>query len=140
VRSSRIGPCCAAILTALENAFIGAYLAAVQEFALLSASAGAGSAYTPTQLQCFAKVAASIMGIECEHRLLGNVIANINPSNNLNSESTDGIQSVYNGPNSAFAALTPFVTSITGFGYSLQTALQGAPTYGLYVPGAPPTM
>ena len=128
------------ILSALENAFIGAYLAAIQEFALMSAHVPANSKYTATQLQYFAKVAASIMGIECEHRVLGNVIANINPSNNLNYEQTDGIQSVYNGPHSAFAALTPFVTPKTGPGYSLQTALEGAGSVGIVVPGAPPTM
>ncbi len=128
------------ILSALENAFIGAYLAAIQEFALMSANVAPGSAYSATQLQYFAKVAASIMGIECEHRVLGNVIANINPSNNLNYEQTDGINSVYNGANSAFAALTPFVTPSTGPGYSLQTALQGAANVGIVVEGAPPTM
>ena len=128
------------ILMALENAFIGAYLAAIQEFALMSANVPASSKYTATQLQYFAKVAASIMGIECEHRVLGNVIANINPSNNLNYESTDGIQSVYNGPHSAFAALTPFVTASTGQGYSLQTAIEGAAAVGIVVQGAPPTM
>lgn len=128
------------ILSALENAFIGAYLNAIQEFALMSAHAKADGKYTAKELRYFAKVAASIMGIECEHRVLGNVIANINPSNNLNYEQTDGIESVYNGPHSAFAALTPFVTSSTGPGFSLQTALQGAGTVGIVVPGAPPAM
>lgn len=128
------------ILSALENAFIGAYLNAVQEFALMSAKVSANSKYTATQLQYFAKVAASIMGIECEHRVLGNVIANINPSNNLNYEQTDGINAVYNGPHSAFAALVPFVTPSTDPGYSLQTALAGAGTVGIVVPGAPPSM
>ena len=129
-----------AILNALENAFIGAYLNAIQEFALLSANVTAGSKYSATQLQYFAKVAASIMGVECEHRVLGNVIGNVNPANNLNYESTDGITSVYNGPNSAFAALVPFVTPATGPGYSLQAALQGAGTVGIIVGGTPATM
>ena len=127
-----------AILNALENAFIGAYLNAVQEFAYLSAHVTANSKYTAAELQYFAKVAASIMGIECEHRVLGNVIANVNPANNLNYEQTDGIQSVYNGPHSAFAALTPFVTPSTGQGYSLQTALEGASKVGIIVQGSYP--
>ena len=127
------------ILNALENAFIGAYLNAIQEFALMSAHATAKSKYTATQLQYFAQVAASIMGVECEHRVLGNVIANVNPANNLNYEQTDGITAVYNGPHSAFAALVPFVTPSTGQGYSLRAALQGAPSVGIVVAGAPPT-
>ena len=128
------------ILNALENAFIGAYLNAIQEFAYLSAHVTSESKYTATQLQYFAKVAASIMGIECEHRVLGNVIANINPSNNLNYEQTDGLDAVYNGAHSAVAALTPFLSSSTGPGFSLQTALEGASKVGIVVPGAPPTM
>ncbi len=128
------------ILNALENAFIGAYLNAVQEFALMSAKVEANSKYTATQLQYFAKVAASIMGVECEHRVLGNVIANVNPANNLNYEQTDGINAVYNGPHSAFAALVPFVTPSTGPGFSLQTALEGAGKVGIVVGGKPATM
>ncbi len=127
------------ILTALENAFIGAYLAAIQEFALMSDHAKAEGKYTAKEFRYFAKVAASIMGIECEHRVLGNVIGNVNPANNLNYEQTDGIESVYNGPHSAFAALVPFVTPSTGPGYSLQTALAGAGNVGIIVPGAPPS-
>ncbi len=127
------------ILNALENAFIGAYLAAIQEFALMSDHAKAEGKYTAKEFRYFAKVAASIMGIECEHRVLGNVIGNVNPANNLNYEQTDGIESVYNGPHSAFAALVPFVTPSTGPGYSLQTALAGAGKVGIVVPGAPPS-
>ncbi len=128
------------ILSALENAFIGAYLNAIQEFALMSANVTINDKYSATQLQYFAKVAATIMGVECEHRVLGNVIANINPANNLNYEQLDGINAVYNGPNSAFAALVPFVTPSTGPGYSLQAALQGAGKVGIVVGGAPPSM
>ena len=75
------------------------------------------------QLEYFAKVAASIMGIECEHRVLGRVISNTNPANNLNYEQTDGLTAVYNGPTSAVAALTPFLTPSTGQAYSLAVAL-----------------
>ena len=120
------------LLDALENAFIGAYLNAVQEFASRAATIGIIKQYYPkdpdskydaTQLEYFAKVAASIMGIECEHRVLGRVISNTNPANNLNYEQTDGLTAVYNGPTSAVAALTPFLTPSTGQAYSLAVAL-----------------
>lgn len=135
------------LLNALENAFIGAYLNAIQEFAAKSAEAkrgdGAwhepsGKAYSAEQLDYYAKVAASIMGIEAEHRVLGRVISNTNPANNLNYESTDGINAVYNGPDSAVAALTPFLTSSTGPGYSLQTALMNQGQVSVPVAGGPP--
>ncbi len=54
---------------------------------------------------------------------IGRVISNTNPANNLGYEQTDGIASIYNGPNSAVVALTPFLTSSTGPGYLLETAL-----------------
>lgn len=130
-----------AILDALENAFIGAYLNAIQEFALMSAAVAVNpvsSTYTATQLEYFGKVAASIMGIECEHRVLGRVISGSDPANNLNYEQTDGLNAVYNGPNSAVAALTPFLTPSTGTGYSLAAALADTPRVGIYVDGAPP--
>lgn len=130
-----------ATLDALENAFIGAYLNAIQEFALMAAAAAVnpGGAYSATQLEYFAKVTASIMGIECEHRVLGRVISGLNPANNRNYESTDGLNAVYNGPNSAVAALTPFLTPSTGSAFSLSDALAGVSTVGIYVDGAPPT-
>ena len=129
-----------ATLDALENAFIGAYLNAIQEFALMAAVAAVapGGAYSATQLEYFAKVSASIMGIECEHRVLGRVISGLNPANNLNYESADGLTSVYNGATSAVAALTPFLTPSTGSAYSLSVALAGASAVGIYVGGAPP--
>ncbi len=135
-------PTFSATLDALENAFIGAYLNAIQEFALMAAEAASkpgGSTYSATQLEYFAKVAASIMGIECEHRVLGRVISNSNPANNRNYEQTDGLTAVYNGPNSAVAALTPFLTPSNGSAYMLGTALAGAPALGIYVQGALPT-
>jgi hypothetical protein len=116
------------LLDALENAFIGAYLNAIQELAKKSARMrregweGRGdsdSKYSAEQLDYFAKVAATIMGIECEHRVLGRVISNTNPANNLNYEQTDGLNAVYNGPKSAVAALTPFLTPSTGPAYTL---------------------
>ncbi len=123
------------LLNALENAFIGAYLNAIQEFSIKSVHArqargGAAASYsrndpqyTAEQLDYFAKVAASIMGVEAEHRVLGRVISNTNPANNLNYQQTDGLNAVYNGPNSAVAALTPFLSPKTGPGYSLATTL-----------------
>ncbi|MGH9485449.1 MAG: ferritin-like domain-containing protein, partial [Terriglobales bacterium] len=74
------------LLDALESAFIGAYLTATQEFAQMAADTKSGAAtqvdqngkaYTSVQLEYFAKVAASILGIESEHRALGRAI---NPS------------------------------------------------------------
>ncbi|GAC1648656.1 MAG: hypothetical protein NVS9B15_07520 [Acidobacteriaceae bacterium] len=126
------------LLDALENAFIGAYLNAIQEFARKSSIMNrpdylqdendSDNKYTPEQLDYFAKVSASIMGIECEHRVLGRVISNSNPANNLNYEQTDGLTAVYNGPHSAVAALTPFLTPSFGQPYSLAAALAGAPS------------
>ncbi len=128
------------LLDALENAFIGAYLNAIQEFSVKSAHEddGDGHSYSAKQLDYFAKVAASIMGIEAEHRVLGRVISNTNPANNLAYEQTDGLNAVYNGPKSAVAALTPFLTPSTGPGYSLATALAGQGTVSIAVTGNPP--
>lgn len=137
------------LLNALEDAFIGAYLNAIQEFATKSASARwdgrewsycdkDNKKYIAEELDYYAKVAASIMGIEAEHRVLGRVISNTNPANNLAYEQTDGLNAVYNGPNSAVAALTPFLTSTTGPGYSLATALANQATVSLPVTGNPP--
>lgn len=138
------------LLDALENAFIGAYLNAIQEFALKAAQVrGSGqndndgtaygpNPYTAQQLEYYAKVAASIMGIECEHRVLGRVISNTNPANNLCYEQTDGLNAVYNGPKSAVAALTPFLTSSTGKGYSLAEALAHQASVSVPCTGAPP--
>src|SRR5487761_1674054 len=138
------------LLNALENAFIGAYLNAIQEFSLKAAqvrgsgqndndgSANGKWKYTAEQLEYYAKVAASIMGIECEHRVLGRVISNTNPANNLCYEQTDGLNAVYNGPKSAVAALTPFLTSSTGKGYSLAEALEHQASVSEPCTGAPP--
>jgi hypothetical protein len=136
------------LLDALENAFIGAYLNAIQEFAFKAAVApiiaqyypsDTDNKYTATQFEYFAKVSASIMGIECEHRVLGRVISNSNPANNLNYEQTDGITAVYNGTTSAVVALTPFLTSSTGPAYSLATALANQSTVSIATTGVPPS-
>lgn len=134
------------LLDALENAFIGAYLNAIQEFATMAANQRARARsedddqpqYTAEQLEYFAKVAASIMGIECEHRVLGRVISNSNPANNLAYEQTAGQNAVYNGPRSAVAALTPFLTPSTGPGFSFAYALANQGSVSEPVEGGPP--
>ena len=135
------------MLDALENAFIGAYLNAIQEFAAKSAKAHRGDgawrepadrAYSKEQLDYFAKVSATIMGVEAEHRVLGRVISGTDPANNLNYESTDGLNAVYNGPHSAVAALTPFLKSSTGPGYTLETVTMHQAQVALPIAGGPP--
>lgn len=138
------------MLEALESAFIGAYMSAIQEFSQMAADVKSGAAvqkdntgkaYTSVQLEYFAKVAAAILGVEAEHRVLGNVISpssNTTAANGLCYESTDSLTSVYNGSTSAVAALTPFLTSSTGQGYSLASAISGAATVSAPCSGAPP--
>ena len=117
------------ILDALENAFIGAYLTLIQELGYKASAAqtgmltGGDTKYSAKEYTSFAAVASSILGVESEHRVLGRVIGNENPANNLIYEQTDGLTSIYNGPGSAVVALTPFLTPSTGSGYSLTTAL-----------------
>ncbi len=136
------------VLDALENAFIGAYLNGIQEFTTMAALGAAeggtytdvdGMKYSSLQLIYFAKVAASIMGVEAEHRVLGRVISNTNPANNLVFEQLDGLNSVYNGSKSAVAALTPFLTASTGPAYSLATALADLGPLVLPVISTPPS-
>ena len=109
------------ILNALENAFIGAYIVLVQELAYKASAAAAGTLtggdakYTAKEYQYFALLAGSILGVESEHRVLGRVIGNNNPANNYNYERTDGLTSIYNGPDSAVVALTPFLASSSSF-------------------------
>ena len=137
-----------AILDALENAFIGAYLNATIELAQMAADTRAGAAiqldsakkpYNSSTLEYFAQVAASIMGVESEHRVLGRVISGANPANQLCYEQTDGLTSVYNGPASAVVALTPFLTPGKGkTAYSLQNALGDASRVSLPCTGGVP--
>lgn len=128
-------------LEALETAFIGAYMAAIQQFALL-AGAGksltfAGVTYKPSDFAYFAKIAASILGVESEHRALGRAISpTLIPANQLAYESTAGLTSVYNGSGSAVAALTPFLSRGSGTdGYSLMTAINNRTKVNLVVGG-----
>lgn len=126
------------LLNALENAFIGAYLNAIQEFSTKAAVVDENSPNSSETLRYYAKVAASIMGIEAEHRVLGRVIGNNNPANNLNYEQTDGLNAVYNGPHSAVAALIPFLTPGTGPAASFATALANQGSVSIPVSGGPP--
>jgi hypothetical protein len=130
-----------AVLEALENAFIAAYMAAVQEFALMAAVGKpqtlGGITYQPTDLVYYAGVAASILGVEAEHRALGRaIVPNDIPANQLDYEQQYGILTVYNGQyNSAVAALTPFLTPGSGkTAYSLkgpyEDLILSAPTQG----------
>jgi hypothetical protein len=138
-----------AVLDALESAFIGAYLLATIEFAQMAADTkagfrpqkdSAGKPYSARELEYFSQVAASIMGVEAEHRVLGRVVSNTNPANNLNYERTDGLTAVYNGKASAVVALTPFLRPGPGLSpYSLQTALADAGRIWLAAAGSPPT-
>ena len=150
------------ILLALENAFIGAYLTAVHEFSLMAAKVepyeheqkdADGKPYGRDDLAYFSQVAAAIMGVESEHRTLARALPAISPGNttfagidvfpadNLNYEQTDGLKTVYNGGNSAVAALTPFITPGAGkVAFSYATAISGSG--GVSVPttgGLPPT-
>ena len=125
-------------LEALENAFIGAYLGAIREFARMAAVAGSGSDYTSGELAYFSQVSAAIMGIECEHRVLGRDIESATPANNRNYEAVDGIQSVYNGSHSAVTALTPFLTASTGPAYALADAITNSSSVWLRVGGGLP--
>jgi hypothetical protein len=144
------------IILALETAFIAAYMTAVEEFALMLGNVSpysstqmnaSGAAYTPANLAAFAKISAAILGVEAEHRTLARAIpppptfngVNILPSDDVCYESTDTLQTVYNGMNSAAAALAPFLSSSTGTSpYTLQTALGGAASVQLACTGMPP--
>jgi Ferritin-like domain len=133
------------ILNALENAFIGAYMTVIQEFsykATLAASGslkGADAKYSAKQYELFAKLASTILGVEAEHRVLGRVIGNVNPANNLLFEQTDGLQAIFHGPYSAVLALTPFLTPSTGPGYSFATAFNNHGKLTVASSGGPPT-
>jgi hypothetical protein len=50
-----------------------------------------GGPYGAAQLDYFAHAAASIMGVEAEHRVLGQVILNANQPNDRSYEQTDGL-------------------------------------------------
>jgi hypothetical protein len=135
-------------LLALENAFIGAYLTAVRAFAYMAAQTSGvkgtyyalnGTSLSSDTLAYFAQVSAAIMGVEAEHRALGRDIANLQ-ANNLNYESTAGLDGVYSGPNSAVVALTPFLTASTGKAYNLSDAIANMSTLVIASTDAPPAV
>lgn len=97
------------VLDSLETAFVGAYLVAVRDFVTLG-------------YPQLAEVAANIVGVESEHRALGRVIADAEPSNNLTLE---GMPFACIGD--AATALKPFLTG-AGFphGATAAIALPGA--------------
>jgi len=129
------------VLIALEEAFIGAYMTAVEEFASMAAAyngfsatqanpAMSGSNLTQADLVLYAKVSASIMGVESEHRALvrgipgvtidSPMFAGINliPANNLNYEGDAGLTGLItsvsgSSTTTAAAALGPFISSGT---------------------------
>lgn len=129
------------VLLALETAFIGAYMTAVEEFASMAAGyngfsatqtnpGSGGGNLTQADLVLYAKVAASILGVESEHRALVRAIPavtlnapefagiNLIPANNVNYESDAGltglITSVTGSSNTTAAAtLGPFISSGT---------------------------
>ena len=142
------------LLLALETAFVGAYMTAVEEFASMAAGyngfsstqanpAMSGSNYTQADLILYAKVAASILGVEAEHRALIRAIpsvtigsptigtTNVLPANNVNYESQAGLTGLIVGvggsSSTAAAALTPFFASSSAqnAGFSFTTANSG---------------
>jgi hypothetical protein len=144
------------VLLALETAFIAAYMTAVEEFALMIAGTSpysqtqsnpAGGTFAVADLVSFAKICAAILGVEAEHRTLARAIppppmfagTNILPSDDVCYESTDTLQTVFNGMTSAAAALGPFLSASPGTSvYQLQTALNGAAAVQLACTGMPP--
>ncbi len=139
-------------LLALETAFIGAYMTAVEEFASMAAGYNgfsatqtnpAGGNYTQAQLVNFAKVSAAILGVEAEHRALARAVPSVTlgspayagvtvlPANNVNYEGTDGLTGLIVNAGSgatAAAALTPFLATGTtnNTAFSLSAALSGS--------------
>jgi hypothetical protein len=89
----------------LEDYFISAYIAAAMEFS------GVVSSGITTPNPVAIGLAVQIAGIECEHRALLNVAANINPANNVLIETA-----LLTSVSGAVAPLTPFLTG--GMGYS----------------------
>jgi hypothetical protein len=159
------------LLLALETAFVGAYMTAVEEFASMAAGyngfsatqanpAMSGSNYTQADLILYAKVAASILGVESEHRALIRAIpsvtiasptfaaTNLIPANNVNYESQAGLTGLLVGvggsDTTAASALAPFLSSSTAqnAGFSFSTANSGynsVITAGVTTTGSIPT-
>ena len=88
----------------LESYFISAYLAAALDFS------GAVSSGITTANPYALGFAVQVLGVECEHRALLGVAANINPPNNLIIETA-----LLSSVDSAVGALAPFLTGGDGF-------------------------
>jgi hypothetical protein len=88
----------------LEDYFISAYIAAAREFS------GAVSRGIKTANPTALGLAVQIGGIECEHRALLRVAANLNPPNNRIIESA-----LLKRVGDAVAALTPFLEGGSGY-------------------------
>ena len=159
------------VLLALETAFVGAYMTAVEEFASMAAGyngfsatqanpAMSGSNAAQADLILYAKVAASILGVESEHRALIRAIpsvtiasptfaaTNLIPANNVNYESQAGLTGLIVGVSgsntTAAAALAPFLSSSSAqsAGFSFATANSGynsVITAGVTTTGSIPT-
>jgi hypothetical protein len=142
------------LLLTLETAFVGAYMTAVEEFASMAAGyngfsstqanpAMSGSNYTQADLILYAKVAASILGVEAEHRALIRAIpsvtvasptfaaTNLIPANNVNYESDASLTGLIVGvggtSTTAATALGSFLSSSPAFsaGFSCTAANSG---------------
>jgi|DewCreStandDraft_2_1066082.scaffolds.fasta_scaffold00290_19 hypothetical protein len=103
------------VLDALETAFISAYIAAIGAWAGASPNAVSSTgSFTPAQL---AKIAAQILGIEAEHRVLGRDAGGEEVPNNLILERAlfSCVGSATNTSGTAVGALLPFVTGGPGF-------------------------
>ena len=105
-----------AVLSALEDAFIGAYIAAVGDWSRKDSRARetVPEGFTASQL---AQIAAQIMGVEAEHRVLGRDGDGQTVPNNriLEGAVFRSIGTVANHTGTAVGALLPFVTGGTGF-------------------------
>ena len=105
-----------AVLSALEDAFIGAYLAAIGDWSRKDSPARetVPEGFTPSQL---AQIAAQIMGVEAEHRVLGRDVDNQAVPNNRILEKVlfRSVGTVANNTGTAVGALLPFVAGGPGF-------------------------
>jgi hypothetical protein len=127
------------VLLALETAFVGAYMTAVEEFASMAAGyngfsatqanpASSGNNLTQADLILYAKVSSSILGVESEHRALVRAIPNVTlsspmyaglnliPANDANYESDAGLTGLItsvsgSSSTTAAGALGPFISS-----------------------------
>lgn len=104
-----------AVLAALEDAFVAAYLAAVGEWSRSGSRARrtVPDGFTPAQL---AKIAGQIMGVEAEHRTLGRDVGGAAVPNNRIFERAlfERVGTPSDTTGTAVGALLPFVTG-SGF-------------------------